>query len=85
MKLLALKVAAFLLVLLLVPGMSAAEESAGDKAGHKIQKAGEATERGIKKGAKAVGNGLNKAGEATAKGVKKAGKWVGEKVDKITK
>ena len=42
----------------------------------KIERAGQATERGVKRAANATERGVKRAGEATGKGIKKAGEAV---------
>ena len=42
----------------------------------KIERAGQATGKGIERGAKATERGVKRAGEATGKGIKKAGEAV---------
>ena len=51
--------------------------------------AGEATGRGIERGAKATERGVKRAGEATGKGIKKAGEAIektfsGDKLSQVT-
>jgi hypothetical protein len=85
MKSTALKQIALLLLALAVPFVSAADDSALDKAGRGIKKGGNAAGRGIEKGADAAGKGIKKGAEATGKGVKKGGDWIGKKLDKVFK
>ena len=42
----------------------------------KIERAGQATGKGIERGAKATERGVKRAGEATGKGIKKAGEAI---------
>src|SRR5450759_2125196 len=42
----------------------------------KIERAGQATGKGIERGAKATERGVRRAGEATGKGIKKAGEAI---------
>lgn len=73
--------------LLLIPVLAvlaavahAEEESLLDKAARAAKKAGEATERGIEKGASSAGQGIDKGfGAANEKVLKPADKWLQEK------
>jgi len=51
-------------------------ERAGQATGKGIERAGQATERGVKRAANATERGVKRAGEATGKGIKKAGEAV---------
>jgi hypothetical protein len=51
-------------------------ERAGQATGKGIEREAKATERGLKRGVKATERGLRRAGNATGKGIKKAGETV---------
>jgi len=57
------------------PETSAAETPHSAPPG-KIERAGQATGKGIERGAKATEGGVKRAGEATGKGIKKAGEAI---------
>jgi len=72
----------FLALLMLAQGALAEEKSVAQKAGDGVEKAVEATERGLKKGGEAAGRGIEQGAKHTVKGVKKAEGWVGKKMEK---
>jgi hypothetical protein len=57
-------------------------ERAGQATGKGIEKGAEATKRGVQRAGKATGKGIEKGAKATARGVKRAGKATGEGIKK---